>query len=184
MHRLRQRRTRIGSGKIPGVSPSRRNRFLRTAPETSRHSKANRLPEVRKWRSRRSSTGLPDTERIRSAGDPGETASTPTPIRDDPLPAPSGIRELPYADVHVLQPGGDRRGGTDPCDDPAGKGPPSQRLHLQGKRRDREEIDDRQDLDRRIRLAETRRPDVARIEQEEVEEAPHENEDVPADHHD
>src|SRR5512135_2202308 len=158
----------------------------------SRHSRVNRLLEVRKWRSRRSSTGLPDTERIRSpgtiparsAGDPGETASTPTPIRDDPSPAPSSIRELPYADVHVLQPGGYRRDRTDPRDDPARKGPPSQRPRLRGKRRDREEIDDRQDLDRRVRLAEARRPDVARIEQEEVEETPHENEDVPADHHD
>ncbi len=62
--------------------------------------------------------------------------------------------------------------------------PGSQRLRLRGKRRDREEVDDRQDLDRRVRLADRRRPDVARIEQEEVDQAPHEDDDVPADHHD
>src|SRR5512140_2802576 len=194
MHRLRQRRTRIGSGKIPGGFPSGRNSFSRPAPDASRHARVNRRLEVRKWRSRRSSTGRPDTERIRSpatiparsAGDPRATDSTPTPIPDEAPPAPSRTGELPDADVHVLQPGDDRRGRADQRDDPVGNGfhSRSQRLRLGGKRRDREKVDDRQHLDRRVRLAEPRRFDVARIEQEEVEEASNEDEDVPADHHD
>ena len=56
--------------------------------DACRHARVNRFLEVRKWRSRRSSTGRPDTERIRSpaaiparsAGDPCDTASTPNRI--------------------------------------------------------------------------------------------------------
>jgi len=132
----------------------------------------------------RSSTGAPTRERIRSPdtippGPPGSgrsPASTPTPLRAERSPAPSRFESFRIPRYRLLEPGGDVVTAHVSVTAVSGRLHHPLRAPLPaGNAATAREVDDRQDLDRRVRLAESRRPDIARIEQEQVEEAPHEN---------
>src|SRR3989337_2116364 len=91
MQRFRHRRTRTGSGNTPRGFPPVRMTLSLFSPRLVSQRRRNRLRLERKCRSRRSKTGSPPTERIRSpAPTPALSAADPLPTDSTRTPALSG----------------------------------------------------------------------------------------------